>query len=70
MRYLMRIKNIPRKRLAGMIMEYTRLLTEYGAEEEFGIDFDLDTLPEMYELPEKGEKEQENKDEYCDCRPS
>ena len=56
MKYLMRIKNIPRKRLAGMIMEYTRLLTEYGAEEEFGIDLDLETLPEMYELPEKGEK--------------
>ena len=70
MRYLMRIKNIPRQRLAGMIMEYTRLLTEHGAQEEFGIDFDLDALPEMYELPEKGEKEQETKDEYCDCRPS
>lgn len=66
MRYLLRIKNVSRQRVAAMIMEYTRLLTEYGAEEEFGIDFDLDTLPEMYEVPETCNKEQESTNEDCD----
>lgn len=34
-------------------MECIRLLTEYGSESMFGLDFDLDELPEMYEAPNK-----------------
>lgn len=34
-------------------MECLRLLTEYGSESTFVLDIDLDTLPEMYEIPKQ-----------------
>lgn len=49
--YLLRIKDIPRKRLAGIAVECIRLLTEHGTEDHFGLDMDLDNIPELYEHP-------------------
>lgn len=60
--YILRIKNLPRARIAGIAIECIRLLTEYGSESTFGIDFDLDELPEMYEAPDQ-EKEKEKEKE-------
>lgn len=51
--YILRIKDLPRKRIAGIAIECIRLLTEYGSERTFGLDLDLDTLPEMYEVPKQ-----------------
>ena len=60
MKYNLRIKNLSRQRLAGLIMECTRLLTVHGTEETFGLDLELSELPEMYQL------QQESTDEDCD----
>ena len=50
--YIMRLKNMSRQDLAALIMECAHLLEVYGTEEKFGLDINLDTLPEMYEKPE------------------
>lgn len=56
--YIMRIKNLSRQKLAALIMECAHLLEVYGTEEKFGLDLDLDELPEMYDRPahDKGVK--------------
>lgn len=49
--YKLRIKNLSRQKLSALIMECAHLLEVYGAEEKFGLDIDLEELPEMYEMP-------------------
>lgn len=52
--YKLRIKNLSRQKLSALIMECTHLLEVYGFEEKFGLDIDLEELPEMYEMPKLG----------------
>lgn len=48
--YKLRIKSLSRQKLSALIMECAHLLEAHSAEEKFGIDIDLEELPEMYEM--------------------
>lgn len=49
--YKIRLKHLSRQKLSALIMECAHLLEAYGIEEEFCLDIDLETLPEVYEMP-------------------